>query len=289
VWGDPDLQGVWDQHTITPLERPAELADREFLTDEEVAALERSAVTEATDEARQEGVADVNTAYNDFWWDRATSVVPTRRTALIVDPADGRIPALTPAAVARAVVEEDRRPLRATGRFEGGRGADTWQDRSLWERCITQGLPKVSGRFYNANIQIFQTPDHVAILYEMIHEARIVPLHGRGPLTPAVRQYLGDARGRWEGDTLVVDTANFSDRTNFGGSTTGLHMIERFTRVDVDTLLYEVTFEDPTTWTRPWTAELPMPQTQGAIYEYACHEGNYGMTGILSGGRAEQR
>ena len=291
AWGHPDLQGIWDNHSITPLERPARFEGREFLTPQEVAELEKRARDENSDEARFENPErDVEAAYNDFWWDRATSVVKTRRTSLIVDPPDGKIPPLVPAARDRqGEAETQRRPLRATGSFEAGRGADSWFDRSLWERCITQGLPRISSLAYNSNIQIIQSPDRVVILYEMIHEARIIPLDGSPHLDGRVRLWLGDSRGRWEGDTLVVDTTNFSDRTNFRGSTSGLHMIERFTRVDADTLNYEVTFDDPTTWTKPWKVIIPWRKSRGKIYEYACHEGNYGMIGILGGGREEDR
>ena len=287
VWGAPNLQGMWDLHTITPLERPEEFRDRAFLTEEDVTTLERAALNDATDEARPaDSERDVGDAYNDFWWDRATTVVETRRTSLIVEPSDGRLPALTPEAEQREAVERSHRPLRATGRFEGGRGADTWADRSLWERCLTQGLPRLSIRAYNANVQIFQTPDYVAIHHEMIHETRLVPLDKSPHLHSGIRQWMGDSRGRWDGDTLVVDTTNFSDRTNFRGSTDGLHMVERFTRLDANTLLYEATFEDPTTWTRPWSAEHPLRTSPGPIFEYACHEGNYGMENLLTSGRA---
>ncbi len=290
-WGHPDLQGTWDNHSITPLERPGRFAGREFLTQEEVAELEKRAIQENTDEARfGDKVRDVEAAYNDFWWDRATNVVKTHRTSLIVDPPDGKIPALVPEARNRqGEVELSYRPLRATGGFEAGRGADSWFDRSLWERCITQGLPRISSAAYNSNIQIVQGPDRVIILYEMIHEARVVPLDGSPHLDQRIRQYLGDSRGHWDGNTLVVDTTNFTDKTNFRGSTSGLHMIERFTRLDPDTINYEVTFDDPTTWTKPWTAAIPWRKSQGRIFEYACHEGNYGMTGILNGGREEEK
>lgn len=292
-WGQPDLQGIWDLHTITPLERPEEYAERKFLTEEEVAALEGRAVARdldtfvlgSDDQERQQGERDVDTAYNEFWWDRATTVVEGGRTSLIVDPPNGRIPAWTPEAKERAVDEGGRRPLRATGGFEAGRGDATWEDRSLWERCITQGLPRFVERAYNANLQIFQTPDHVAIYHEMIHELRIIPI-GSPRLDEGVRQWLGDSRGKWEGDTLVVETANFTTNTSFRGATDGLHMVERFKRTDADTLLYEITFEDPGTWTEPWTVSRPLQRTAGPIFEYACHEGNYGMAGILSGGRA---
>ncbi len=288
-WGHPDLQGTWDNHTITPLERPERFAGRAFLTKKEAAALEKQAVAENTDEARQAPDRDVNTAYNDFWWDRATTVVGTKRTSLVVDPEDGKIPPLTPQARQRQAAEVDHRPLRATGGFEGGRGADSWYDRSLWERCITQGLPRISSNAYNSNIAIVQTPQYVVIHHEMIHESRVVPLDGRPHVDSRLRLWMGDSRGHWEGETLVVDTTNFSDQTNFRGSTTGLHMIERITRVAADVLKYEVTFDDPTTWTRPWSAENLWNKSQGEIYEYACHEGNYGMLGILRGARWEEK
>jgi hypothetical protein len=284
--GQPDLQGIWDNHSITPLERPAEFKGREFLTPEEAALLEKRAVQsiEAIDNRDQRGTdGDVGTAYNAFWWDRATTVVGTLRTSLVVDPPDGKIPPLTPEAQKRAAAEPGYRPLRATGGFEGGRGADSWFDRSLWERCITQGLPRLSSNAYNSNIQILQGPGYVAVFHEMIHEARVIPLDGRPHVGSRVRQYLGDSRGHWEGNTLVVDVTNFSDKTNFRGSTAGLHMVERFTRVDPDTLSYEVTFDDPSTWTKPWTAAVLWKRSRGQMYEYACHEGNYGMKGILRG------
>jgi hypothetical protein len=182
---------------------------------------------------------------------------------------------------------EAGRPVGSLG--TGGRGTDSWLDRSLWERCITQGSSRLASGAYNANLRIFQSADSVVILHEQIHEARVIPLDGRPHLPSGLRQWLGDSRGRWEGDTLVVDTTNFTDKTNFRGSTDGLHMIERIRRIDADTLNYEVTFEDPTTWARPWTVQMPMPKTQGDMYEYACHEGNYGLMGILAGARAEEK
>ena len=292
-WGHPNLQGTWDIHTITPLERPARFAGREFLTPEEAIELEKEAARQNAeiDSRANAGTAqDVGLAYNEFWWDRAVNVVETRRTSLIIDPPYGQVPPLVPAARDRqGEVERAYRPLRATGGFEGGRGADSWTDRSLWERCVTIGLPRVSNNTYNSNVEIIQGTDHVVIHYEMIHESRIVPLDGRPHLHPSVRQYLGDSRGRWEGDTLVVDTTNFSEQTNFRGSTTGLHMIERFTRIGPNALRYQVTFDDPTTWTRPWTVETVWRTSRGQVYEYACHEGNYGLVGILAGARVEEK
>jgi hypothetical protein len=286
-WGHPDIEGIWDRHSITPLERAKEFEGREFFTDAEIAKLEKDAFLVNTDEARQDDKnRDVSTAYNDFWWDRATKVSSTRRTSLVIDPPDGRIPPLTPQAQERA----KRESARAVGSLgSGGRGANDPEDRSLWERCITQGAPRLAAGAYNANIQIFQTPDHVVIVHEQIHEARIVPLTTRPHARPNLRLWLGDARGHWEGNTLVVETTNFSDKTNFRGSTDGLKMVERFTRVDADTLDYQVTFIDPATWTKPWTALMRMPKTQGEMYEYACHEGNVGLKGILAGARQEEK
>lgn len=285
--GQPDLEGVWGYATITPLERPAELAGQQVFTKDEAAEYERRTNElqnrdrrdgQGTAEVQSDGRTDVARAYNEFWWDRGTKVVGTRQTSLIVDPPDGRVPSLTPEAQKREVAREEA---------SRGRGpADSWEDRNLWERCITRNLPRLPGA-YNNNIRILQGAGYVAILNEMIHETRIVPLDGR-PHAP-VRQWLGDSRGRWEGDTLVVDTTNFSEKTNFRGSTTGLHLIERFTRADADTLNYEVTVDDPATFTRPWTIAFPMTRSLEPIYEYACHEGNEGMVGILSGHRADEK
>jgi hypothetical protein len=287
-WGHPDLQGTWANQTLTPLERPAEFAGREFMTEAEAAALEKQTLENGDADLRPaRGTdADVARAYNDVWWDRATKVVATRRTSLIIDPPDGRIPPLTPEAKEREKLE----PLRPAVRHmtTGGRGTDSWLDRGLWERCIIYGpLPRLP-RSYNPNLQIFQTPDYVAILYEMIHEVRIIPLDGRPHIGSRLRQWLGDSRGRWDGDTLVVETTNFSDKTNFRGSAETLHLTERFRRVDADNLAYEFTVSDPSTWTRPWTAQIPMPKSSGRIFEYACHEGNSGMPAILSGARFQE-
>jgi hypothetical protein len=276
-WGDPDLQGVWSNATITPFERPSELAEKPVLTAEEAAEFEKQSL-KTRNQDRRDGAgtdADVSRAYNDFWWDRGTKVVPTRQTSLVVDPPDGRVPPLTP----------DGRKRAAAGAM---RGFDSWKDRSLWERCITRGLPLVPGP-YNNNYQILQTPGYVVILHEMIHDARIIPVDGRPHIGQDIRQWFGDSRGRWEGETLVVDTTNFTDQANFRGSTDGLHLIERFTRLDTDTVKYEFTIDDPTTFTTPWTAAIPMTKTQEQIFEYACHEGNYGMVNLLSGARVQEK
>ncbi len=193
----------------------------------------------------------------------------------MVDPPDGRVPPLTPDG-----------QTRATARAR--RGYDSWEDRSLWERCITLGLPMVPGP-YNNNYQILQTPGYVVILHEMIHDARIIPLDGRPHVGQNVRQWFGDSRGRWEGATLIVDTTNFTDKVSYRGSTEGLHLIERFTRTDAGTVRYEFTIDDPATFTKKWTAAIPMAKTDDQIFEYACHEGNYGMVNLLSGARVQEK
>jgi hypothetical protein len=288
AWGAPDLQGVWSSGTVTPLERPANVT-KEFLTETEIADVEQRARAAATDEARgQTAAQDVTGAYNDFWWDRGTRV-GGRRTSLIVDPPTGRMPPLTPAMQKFADSPEAKR-IQETRR--GMYPAASWTDTDLWDRCITRGLPIVPGP-YNNNFQIFQTPTHVAILHEMIHDVRIVPLDNRPHLSSVVRQWFGDAVGRWEGETLVVETKNFSPKQELPfeprTSAGGMHLVERFTRLDNGTLNYEFTVNDPSTYSRPWTAVLPLVKSDGAVFEYACHEGNYGLTGILSGSRAKEK
>ncbi len=279
--GHPNLQGVWDYRSMTPLERPRDLADKPFFTPEEAAAYERESVSRRDKDRRTEdglsAQADVAAAYNEFWWDYGKKLSDLR-TSLVVDPPDGRIPPLT--ADATAAGEARREARRGRGPTPGP------EDRGLWERCLTLGVPRLSGA-YNNNFQLFQAEDHVVILNEMIHDARIIPLDGRPHVDAKIRQWLGNSRGRWDGDTLVVETANFSDKTSFRGARENLQLTERFTRVASDTLLYEVTVEDPTTFERPWTIVLPMTQNEGLVYEYACHEGNYGMVNLLRGARVE--
>ena len=285
--GHPDISGVWDFRTVTPLERPEQFADKEFLTEEEVAAYEQERVRAnnadlnredtTTDRAVVNGTresADLRLAYNDFWWDRGTTAVETRRTSLVVDPPSGRIPPLTEAAQARS----DERVRISQRPSEGP------EDRSLAERCITgfNSGPPMLPAAYNMNVQIFQTKDHVVLLNEMVHNARIVPLDGS---THDVPLWTGVSTGRWEGDALVVETKNFLRETSFRNSSKNLMLTERFERLDDDTLVYSFTVEDPTTWTAPWSVELPMRRSDMPIFEYACHEGNYGMEGTLSGAR----
>ena len=289
AWGDPALGGIWDFRSITPLQRPEELSEREFLTEEEAATLEQATVEReqqlldrparrtragASVDRGEEGALG---AYNDFWLDRGTTTIGTRRTSLIVDPPDGRIPTLTTAAATRAAA---RRAYRRE------HPADSWEDRGLNDRCMfTTGLPMVPSA-YNNNVHLFQTPDHVVLLIEMTHTLRVIPLDGRPHGT--LRQFVGDSRGRWEGDTLVVETKNFHRLTSVRGSTPEARLIERFTRVGLGAIRYEFTVEDVETWARPWTAQVELLRTDEPLYEYACHEGNYSMAGILAGARAEE-
>ena len=294
VWDAPDLRGIWDFRTITPLERPDELAEQAFLTAEEAAALEQEVVDrnarllarapERTQVADQVDTREDGTPgfYNNFWLDQGTTTVGTRRTSLIIDPPNGRIPALTPNAQQRATASQAYRQEHP---------ADSWLDRSTSDRCLLgfNAGPPLNPVGYNQNLQIFQTPDHVVLLTEMVHTARVVPLDGRPPLDGTIRQWSGDARGYWEGDTLVVETKDFSKVANFRGSSDGLHMIERLTRESPEVLRYEVTLTDSSVWTKPWTVSIPLVYSEEPMFEYACHEGNIGMEGILAGHRAEER
>ena len=294
AWGQPDLRGLWDFRTITPLERPDELADQAFLSEEEAANLEQEEAdrnlrllnrpAERTVPSDQVDRRDDGSPgfYNNFWLDHGTRAVGTRRTSLIIDPPNGKIPALTRTGQQRA----DARLA-----YSNEHPADSWLDRTTSDRCLLgfNAGPPLSPGGYNQNLQIFQTPDHVVLLTEMVHTVRVVPLNGRPPLSDDIRQWSGDARGHWEGATLVVETSNFNDETRLRNSTAGVTLVERFTRVDADTLDYEYTVTDPETWTSPWTASIPLRRTDVPMYEYACHEGNHSMYGILAGQRAEDK
>ena len=288
--GKPDLQGIWDFRTVTPMERPAEFANKPFLTEKEAADYEKRITEQRNadsnrDESKKtsrgqvngtEITADVALAYNDFWWDRGTKVIGSRRTSLVIDPPDGKIPAMTPEARARVEKLEAARERPAEGP----------EDRSVGERCLlgfNAGPPFAPGG-YNMNIQIVQTPKYVMLMNEMVHTARVIPMDSR-PF-PNLPQWVGTSRGRWEGDTLVIETKGFKGETSFRGSSPNLHLIEKFTRSDNDTLVYQYTATDPTTWVRPWTVEIPLRRTDDQIFEYACHEANYGMTNLLKGARA---
>jgi hypothetical protein len=280
--GAPDLQGVWNNATLTPLERAKEYEGKPFLTEAEAAAFEKKELYSVDGDRRDgDGAADVNRAYNEFWRERGR-ITPDRRTALIVDPPDGRVPSLTPEARKRAA---DRAAQNRGHEFDGP------ENRSLAERCIAvpNAGPPMMPANYNANYQIVQSPGIVVVLSEQIHDARVIPTGGQPHLAPNVRQYLGDSRGHWEGVTLVVETMNFTDRTAFRGSGPNMRLIERFTRTGPATMDYEFTVNDPDTFTRPWTARMPMNKVAGPVLEYACHEGNYGLAGSLSGARTEER
>jgi len=286
-WGEPDLQGLYSNKTITPLERPAQFAGQAELTDSEIAELESRAAARSVDNGRNKGTeGDVSNAYNEFWWDRGKKVT-TKRSSLIIDPPDGRVPALTADAQRRAA-DEYKQPIYRGG-GANGRGADWTTDRSLFERCITRGLPgAMSPSAYNNTYRIVQSPGYVAIQIEMLGGARVIPTTGGPHVGPRLREYMGDSRGHWEGNTLVVETTNFSNRTLYRGSSDAMKLIEHFTVVEPNVLDYEFTIVDPTTFVRPWTASIPYIRTTDQLFEYACHEGNYGMEGILQGARAEE-
>jgi hypothetical protein len=285
-WGHPDLQGIWSNATTTPLERPIEFADKAALTDEEFAAANAAVANRRnTDQAPRSG--DPGT-YNEFWWERGNLL---KHTAIIIDPPDGKVPALTPEGRRRAAAYADAR--------RGHGPADSWEDRNLHERCILyHGVPPLPTG-YNNNYEIIQTPGYVAIRYEMLSEMRIIPLDGRKHLPSPVRTWMGDSRGRWDGNTLVVESTNFNyaagglyelgSVTRLQGTGETLKVIERFTRVDRDTIDYTFTIDDPTMFTRPWTGRLPLVGFEGPLYEYACHEGNVAMEGMLRGARLEER
>lgn len=293
--GQPDLQGVWANNVATPLERPEELAAKAALTDEELSELTAraarlfdgqgdaafgdsvfQAALVAADDFTSSDTATGN--YNQFWLaDRHFD----HRTSLVVDPPNGRIPPLTKEGQGRANARADARLRHAVGP----------EDRALSERCLSFGVPRL-GAGYNSYYQLLQAPGYVVIRMETIHDVRVIPLDGTPHLPSGVRQWHGDSRGHWEGETLVVDTTNFSPKINFReyrGSAEHLHTVERFTRVGPDTIHYEVTVDDPTAWTAPWTVMIPLKQSPDQIYEFACHEGNVGMEGILAGARALER
>ena len=282
--GHPDLQGLWTNKTLTPLQRPEGAV--EFFAGDEAEAF-AAARLEAI--GRPLGPNQVG-SYNDAFFDRGTETVSTGRTSLVIEPADGRVPAFTPEAQARF---DANRARQAANPVAGP------ESRNLTERCILFGAagPPMFPEPYNANYQIVQTPDHVMIMAEMMHEVRLIPLDGRPHHPDSVQQWVGDSRGQWDGDTLVVETRNlkFNDFSRFGvgfgGGMTDENLVitERFTPAGPDVLMYQATIDDPTVYVEPWTIEVPLVRTEGPIFEYACHEGNYGLMNILEGARAEER
>jgi hypothetical protein len=291
AYGQPNLEATWSNNSITPLQRPAAWAGKTTLTDAEVEQLKKASakleeggdalfgdelIIDALEGKQQSASHDTETGnYNGFW-------LPNRdidsRTSLIIDPPDGRIPPETPAAQARRAAAAEQRRLHP---------ADGPESRGLSERCLTFGVPRFQAA-YSSVYRIVQSPSHVVFLMETIHEARVIPMDGRPHVSDSIRQWMGDARGHWEGDTLVVDTTNFSPKTAFMGVSNNLHLVERFTRVSADTLQYDATMSDPGTWTRPWTARILFKRTDEPLLEYACHEGNIGLFGILSGARKQE-
>jgi hypothetical protein len=294
--GHPDLSGNWTYATLTTLERPREFGTKAFLTAEEAAEYEKKTLIvqdrdrrdgEGPEGRGSDGRTDVDRAYGQAWWEYGSKIVGTRRTSLIIDPPDGRIPALTPDGERRAL---DKRGLwTANNDYEGGaRGTslDSYADRPLQERCLgwtVTGPPMIPGA-YNNNLAIYQNADHVVVVNEMVHEHRMIPLDGRQQIASPIRMWMGSSRGRWDGDTLIVTTANFRPMV-FRSASDKLRLTEKFLRVDADTLLYEFTVDDPLTWTKPWTAQFPMTRMNEPVYEYACHEGNYSLPNILKGAR----
>jgi hypothetical protein len=290
-WGDPDLQGDWTSQGElgVPFERPTEFGTRQELSDEEFAkAADRLRAERDRDNAEFEletadrsnaGAVGSATSPPPHWLERGN---PSRRTSMVIDPPDGRVPPIT--AEARVRQQRQVRGSFGNGPFNGP------TDFTLYDRCITRGIPNsMFPAVYNANTRIVQGPGFVAITYEMIHETRIIPVDGREHVSSTIRQYHGDSRGRWEGDTLVVDVKNFSDATNYRGAGQSLHLVERFTRVGANALRYEVTVEDASTFTKPWTAALNLKTQPEEMFEYACHEGNHAMFNMLSAARAAEK
>lgn len=277
-----DLGGVWDFRSVVPFERPEEFSDKATLTAEEAAAFVQQRVDALNVDLRRDenGRVPLSGGYNNFWYDRGASLGDERRTSLVVDPPEGRIPARTAEAQARG----------ATRRERLGRDAHEPEDRGAFERCILgfNSGPPMNPSAYNNNMQLFQTDDHVVILNEMVHDSRIIPLDGSAHLPDDVRQWMGDSRGHWDGNTLVVETRNFTDKTSFRGSGPNLHLVERLTRVDTDTLLYEYTINDPASFERPWSVRTAMKRSDAPVFEYACHEGNYGMLNLMTVARAQE-
>ncbi len=286
-WGDPDLRGVWTNETITPFERPVDQAKKEVLSPEEAARIEEGV---ARRRAASDGTSPPGSVggYNQFWLDSGTQYLPSRQTSLVVDPPDGRVPT--------------RPSAEAKRDYNRARQGESYVHMSVWDRCISRGVPgSIFPAGYNNAYRILQTPEYVVILYEMIHDARVIPLGGSPHVDDRIRLWMGDSRGRWDGDTLVVEVTNFTDRGWIASNsasrrikgipqTEDLRVVERFTRTSEDTIHYEVTIEDPEIYTRPWKIAMPLARDpEYVLYEYACHEGNMAVELILGGARAEER
>lgn len=296
--GRPDLQGVWTNRTITPFERPEELGEQAFFTPEEAQAFVEERREQGDRDRRTDDVRDVLNAYNEFWWDSGNEVLPNLRTSIVTDPPNGRIPPLTDErqqelqARQEAIDARCERPGCAVTNSGAIAPADEPQNLDLMTRCISFGtVVPMLPTAYNNNYQIVQDDGHVAILTEMVHEARHIPTDGSDHLPSDVRQWTGDPRGHWEGDTLVVESKNFKGEMQgrLSAATENLRVVERFTRVNEDILLYEFTVDDPEAWTQPWSGEIPLTKSDGMLYEYACHEGNRGMQNLLRAARTEMR
>jgi hypothetical protein len=290
MWAQTSLEGIWNSASLTPFQRPVELGNKEFYTEQEAAAYEKSKAQEVNRDRRDGGQeADIARAYNELFFDRGTKLARSRRTSMIIDPPNGRVPPMT---------TEARKKFQAIQEKFAVHPADGPEDRPLPDRCLMfsqSGPPMIPGN-YNDLYQIVQTPDSISILAEMGNQVRVIPLDGRPHLPRSVAQWMGDSRGHWEGNTLVVETLNFrhNDRSRFGVQYDGmtdenLRITEWFTRTSPDSMLYRATIDDPTVYTKPWTMEVSLEKSDGPVFEYACHEGNYGLAGVLAGERAQER
>jgi hypothetical protein len=290
IWAQQSLEGIWNSASLTPFQRPADLGTKEFYTEQEAAVYEKNKTQEVNRDRRDGGQeADNARAYNELFFDRGTKLARTRRTSMIIDPPNGRIPPMTP---------EARKKFQAIQERFAAHPADGPEDRPLPDRCLMfsqSGPPMIPGN-YNDLYQIVQTPEYISILAEMGNQVRLIPLDGKAPLPGNVPQWMGDSHGHWQGNTLVVETVNFrfNDRSRFGVQYEGmtdknLHITERFTRTSPDSILYRATIDDPTVYTQPWTMEVSLEKSEGPLFEYACHEGNYGLAGVLAGERAQEK
>ena len=291
IWAQhPSIEGIWNSASLTPFQRPVELGAKEYYTEQEAAVYEKNKAADLNRDRRDGGQeADIARAYNELFFDRGTKLARTRRTSMIIDPPDGRVPPMTP---------EARKKFQAIQERFAAHPADGPEDRPLPDRCLMfsqSGPPMIPGN-YNDLYQIVQTPEYISILAEMGNQARVIPLDGSAHLPRNVQEWMGDSRGHWEGNTLVVETTNFksNDRSRFGVQYDGmtdqnLRIIERFTRTSPDSIIYRATIDDPTVYTKPWTMEVSLEKSEGPVFEFACHEGNRGLAGVLAGERAQEK